>query len=187
MNRYIEISIRPDPEFPTPMLMSALMSKLHRALVQIEADDVGISFPDYQISPRSLGARIRLHGTADRLETLAATNWLKAMADHVKCSELSVVPEDAQHKVVRRRQYKSNVERLRRRRMKRKGESYEQAAQAIPSSVEQYSKLPFIALNSQSTGEAFKLFVEQDKELTEAKTGTFSRYGLSLGASVPWF
>jgi CRISPR-associated endonuclease Csy4 len=187
MNRYLEITIRPDPEFSAPMLLNALMSKLHRALVHLEADDVGISFPGYQTAPRSLGAKLRLHGTEGRLGALMETNWLKGMADHVKCSDLMVVPKDVQHIVVQRRQVKSNVERLRRRRMKRKGESYEQAVAAIPASVEQQSNLPFVTLSSQSTGEVFKLFIEQEGSLQEAREGSFNCYGLSQGASVPWF
>lgn len=187
MDRYIEIRVRPDPEFPTPMLMSALISKLHRALAQLHADDIGISFPDYQITPRSLGSRLRLHSTENQLGLLMESNWLMGMADHLKCGELLAVPDDLRYKVTRRRQFKSNVERLRRRHMKRKGVSYEQAVKAISDSVAQKSKLPFVTLNSQSTGEAFKLFIEQSDILNEAREGTFNSYGLSQGATVPWF
>ena len=187
MDRYIEIGIRTDPEFPVHMLMSALMSKLHRALVRLEANDIGISFPATQVAPRTMGTKIRLHGTDGRLGALMETNWFKGMVDHLECSDLLIVPETAQHQVVRRRQVKSNVERLRRRRMKRKGESYEQVVQAIPSSLEKQSRLPFITLNSQSTGEVFKLFIEQSEVGPTAIAGSFNTYGLSQQATVPWF
>ena len=54
MDSYIDIRVRPDPEFSMPMLMNALVSKLHRALVAINADDIGISFPGYTMAPKSL-------------------------------------------------------------------------------------------------------------------------------------
>ncbi len=52
---FIDITLRPDPEFSDAHLLGALMSKLHRALVQLRADDIGVSFPDYSLRPRSMG------------------------------------------------------------------------------------------------------------------------------------
>lgn len=187
MNHYLDIQLRPDPEFGTSMLMNALISKLHRTLVEMKASDIGISFPDYSLSPRKLGHRLRLHGTEQRLSHLMDKRWLTGMFDHTQYNTPQPVPPDIKHRVVQRRQVKSNAERLRRRRMKRKGETYEQAAQAIPSSVEQKSTLPFATLNSSSTGELFKLFIDQGELLATEQHGVFSSYGLSKGATVPWF
>lgn len=187
MDHYLDINIRPDPEFTMPLLMSALISKLHQALTSLESDVIGVSFPNYQLSSRTLGDRMRLHGTDSQLRKLMEKNWLTGMADHTECGELLQVPVSTQHCMVRRQQVKSNVERLRRRRMKRKGESYEQAAEAIPVRVEQRSTLPFADLSSKSTGEVFKLFIEQKTDVKECREGAFNSYGLSLGATVPWF
>ncbi|MCH8531613.1 MAG: type I-F CRISPR-associated endoribonuclease Cas6/Csy4 [Saccharospirillum sp.] len=187
MDHYLEIQLRPDPEFGAPMLMNALISKLHRALVEMEATDIGISFPDYSLSPRNLGGRLRLHGNEQRLNQLMEKRWLLGMSDHAICNTPQPVPAEAKHRIVQRRQVKSNAERLRRRRMKRKGETYEQAAQAIPISIEQKSNLPFATLSSRSTGELFKLFIDQGEPLTAEQPGAFSSYGLSKGATIPWF
>lgn len=187
MDYYVEIRLRPDPEFGAHLLMNALISKLHRALSELQSEDIGISFPDYQLSPRELGKRLRIHGSESRLQQLMEKQWLTGMADHIECSGIEKVPSVTQHCVVRREQVKSNVERLRRRRMKRKGETYEQAVAAIPQEVEQKSKLPFATLNSRSNGEVFKLFVDQRVTGAEPKTGQFNSYGLSQGATVPWF
>lgn len=187
MDYYLDIHLRPDPEFGAPMLMNALVSKLHRALVELDATDIGISFPSYNLKPRTLGNSLRLHGTQDRLAQLMESRWLVGMADHTNCGSLLQVPSAAQHRRVQRKQVKSNVERLRRRRMKRKGETYEQARHAIPDFVEQKSGLPFLTLNSRSTGEVFKLFVDHGEIVDEPKAGAFNRYGLSQGATIPWF
>lgn len=187
MDRYLEIQLRPDPEIVAPVLMGVLVGKLHQALVLLGADDIGASFPGFGLSPRTMGECLRLHATERRLGALMETSWLKGLADHVSCSGQRLVPASAQFRSVRRRQVKSNVERLRRRRMKRKGESYEQASRAIPDSAERYCDLPYVALASQSTGQMFKLFVEQGELQGSPVIGSFNSYGLSNGATVPWF
>ncbi|HEY0201938.1 MAG TPA: type I-F CRISPR-associated endoribonuclease Cas6/Csy4 [Burkholderiaceae bacterium] len=186
---YIDITLLPDPEFSHAHLLGALVSKLHRALVQLQASDIGISFPRYSLHPRSLGQVLRLHGTAEALGRLLAQPWLQGMRDHVRLAELAVAPAQSATCLVQRRQFKTNAERLRRRRMRRKGESAEQAAAAIPASIERAPNLPFVQLHSASTGQAFCLFVEQTI-LTESQAtsqGGFNTYGLSHGTTVPWF
>lgn len=45
MDYYVDIEVRPDPEFPTSQLMSALYAKLHRALVAQGNNRIGVSLP----------------------------------------------------------------------------------------------------------------------------------------------
>lgn len=187
MNYYIDIRLRPDPEFPVAMLMGALFGKLHRALVTLDVSDIGVSFPGHSLRPKTLGDLLRLHGSTAALDRLMASSWLSGMRDHVMLSDMAAVPRDASHRVVRRRQFKTNAERLRRRRAHRHGETLEQAREHIPDTVERKVKLPFVMLRSQSTGQSFSLFVEHGEVQAEAVTGAFSRYGLSQGATVPWF
>jgi CRISPR-associated endonuclease Csy4 len=187
MEHYLEIRLLPDPEFGAPMLMSALYSKLHRALVSLQSKRIGVSFPEYSRKPKTIGSVLRVHGDENALRHLQETNWLKGMRDHIQESPIQPVPANAQHILVLRRQYKTNAERLRRRRMKRKGESYEQARQAIPDAVERKPDLPFLHLRSQSTGQAFHLFVDQGPPGDERVGGDFNTYGLSSGATVPFF
>jgi len=187
MDQHLEIQLLPDPEFGQPMLMSALYSKLHRALVRLATDSIGVSFPEYSLKPRSLGAVLRIHGKGNDLEQLQALGWLKGMRDHVEVAPIQSIPLDTQHCTLNRRQYKTSAERLRRRRMKRKGETYQDATKAIPDSIEQRPELPFAVLRSQSTGQEFHLFVEQSALQPDPTPGRFSSYGLSLGATVPIF
>lgn len=187
---YIDVRLLPDPEFSHAHLLGALMSKLHRALVHMQSSDLGVSFPQHVNAPlakRSLGVVLRLHGNSTALEGLMAMEWLKGMRDHVQIAPLEVVPAGAAHRVVQRRQFKTNAERLRRRRMLRKGETAEQAAAAIPNSVERRVHLPYIQLRSGSTGQPFCLFIEHGIARPTAVAGRFNAYGLSLGATIPWF
>ena len=187
---YIDIALLPDPEFSHTHLLGALVAKLHRALVQGRTTDIGVSYPQHVAQPlsrRTLDSVLRLHGTPDALQRLKAQDWLKGMRDHTQVGEVRPVPADAPHRTVRRRQFKTNADRLRRRRMQRKGETADQATTAIPDSVERQPDLPFVQLRSSSTGQPFCLCVEHGPLLTQPVSGTFNAYGLGHEATVPWF
>lgn len=187
MDHYLDLRLRPDPEFPPAMLMGALFSKLHRALVTLDADDLGVSFPEHASRPRTLGTVLRVHGTESRLEQLMGVDWLTGMRDHVAGGMVARVPDGAQHRLVRRVQPKTSAERLRRRHMKRHQVSADVARERIPDDVESRVVLPFVMIRSRSTGQGFCLFIDHRPVQAEAVVGTFSRYGLSAVATVPWF
>lgn len=187
MDSYIELQLLPDPEFATNVLMNALFAKLHRGLVSSGEGRIGISFPDVEQKGVGLGARLRLHGTAADLERLMSANWQQGMRDHLSCSTVSSVPAVSDYRIVRRVQAKSSPERERRRLIARKGISADVAIQAIPDSTAKMLRLPFLLLNSQSTHQQFRLFVEHLPVQKEAVRGTFSDYGLSSSTTVPWF
>ena len=184
---YIEIRILPDPEFSAAHLMGALYAKLHRALVQMGTQGLGVSFPGYSIKPRTVGPIMRIHGSLSELLSLEQTQWLRGMHDHIDLKEAHPVPQGATYRTVYRRQFKTNVDRLRRRRMRRHGETADQAVAAIPESVQQQPTLPFIQMRSQSTVQTFCLFLEMGPEQEVAALGGFNTYGLSTQATVPWF
>lgn len=187
---YIDVTLLPDPEFSHAHLIGALVAKLHRALVQEQTTNIGVSYPQHVSQPlahRTLGAVLRLHGTPEALQRLMAQNWLKGMHDHTQVTALRLVPADAQHRTVRRRQFKTNAERLRRRRMQRKHETAEQATAAIPDSVERRPDLPFVQMRSSSTRQPFCLCVEHGPLLVQPISGAFNAYGLAQVATVPWF
>ena len=187
MEHYMEIRLLPDPEFPPTVLMNALYGKLHRAFVELSSDRVGVSFPDVDEARPTLGERLRLHSNADDLEQLQALNWLTGMRDHIELSPITHVPANTKYCCVRRVQAKSSPERLRRRLMRRKGLDEQEARLRIPDSAANYLNLPFVTLNSQSTGQHFRLFIQHQSVQTEPVLGKFSTYGLSPTATVAWF
>jgi len=184
---YIDITLLPDAEFSHAHLIGALMTKLHRVLARLKTGSVGISFPQYCLRPRSLGSVVRLHGEAAELQRLMNQAWLQGMRDLVRLTELKLAPRDAPHCIVRRRQFKTNAERLRRRRMRRKGETEEQAAMAIPLTVERQVDLPYVRLTSASSGQAFHMFISQESAVPKTGTEGFNTYGMHLGGTVPKF
>jgi CRISPR-associated endonuclease Csy4 len=187
MDRYQDIRLLPDPEFVPQVLLNHLFGRLHKALAETNSHKIGISFPEFDNERIWLGRCLRLHGAQANLEKLDALGWPDPMRDYISMSPMQAVPGGAGHRVVHRVQVKSSAERLRRRLMKRKGITYGEALAAIPDSASRRLDLPFIAMRSHSTGQAFRLFVEHGQLLDQPVAGEFNSYGLSAGATVPWF
>lgn len=184
MDHYIELRVLPDPEFSAPMLLEALFAKLHRALGAVGKGRIGVSFPD---AGKTLGERLRLHGSQEALTELEQHGWRKGLRDYTESSAILPVPADAAYRTVRRVQVKSSAERLQRRSVAKGWLTMEQAQQRISAVKEQRSTLPFIRLKSFSNGQSFLLFIEQGTLRTTPTAGEFSAYGLSATATIPWF
>lgn len=187
MDYYFDIHILEDPEFSSPVLMNALFSKLHRALVCVSKGDIGVSFP--LATKKFLGKTLRLHGSQSGLSLLEEKKWRKGLGDFTEVTAINVAPPVREYWLVRRVHAQSNPERIRRRAMKRHGLTYEQAAEQIGDSVAEHLDLPFVRIKSQSTGgQHFPLFIRQSivKSVDVTKV-RFSKYGLSSTTPVPKF
>lgn len=187
-SHYLDIHLRPDPDLAPSHLMGSLFGRLHRALVQLGQQAIGVSFPEHDERKPSLGTHLRLHGPEPTLFNLVESAWLHGLHDHVRIDTITPNPVDSRHRVVSRVQVQSNVDRLRRRAMNRHGLSQEQASNRIPASAEDRLRLPFATLGSRSTGQpSFPLFIRHGPLLDNAAEGSFNTYGLSHQATVPWF
>ena len=182
MNFYCDIKVLPDPEAPATVLINNLMSKLHRALVQLNGHSIGVSFPNVN---KTLGDTLRLHGCEAALQALLEINWLKGLRDYCELKAISPVPDRCQHRVVKRRQQKS-AHNKRKRSVAKGWLSPEEAQRNIPDK-EKPLKLPFVQLNSASTGQQIKIFIENGPVSDTPSKGKFSCYGLSQTATIPWF
>ena len=184
---YLDLKLLPDPEIGSAELLGALYTRLHQAFVHFKINSIGVSFPQYSTNPLAIGDLLRLHGTETTLAEFMKLGWMKGMRDHVRLGDIEAAPEDAEFRTLKRKQFKTNAERLRRRRMKRKGETAEQAAKAIPASVERKPDLPFVHLNRGSTGHRFLLHLVRGPAQPAPVLGSFNSYGLSGTVTVPWF
>ncbi|MFC3022820.1 type I-F CRISPR-associated endoribonuclease Cas6/Csy4 [Vibrio zhugei] len=185
MDYFFEIKVMADPEFSAPVLMNALFSKLHRALVSVSQGDIAVSFP--LLNARNLGQILRIHGSLAALTKLEALSWRKGLSDYTQASDIQPIPATDQHCLVSRVHAKNNIDNLRRRAMKRHSISYQEACQQLPEDKTKRLDLPFVQIKSQSTGETFRLFIQQTRCPASQADQAFSKYGLSNTASVPWF
>ncbi|MCP1314541.1 MULTISPECIES: type I-F CRISPR-associated endoribonuclease Cas6/Csy4 [unclassified Halomonas] len=189
MDHYIDLRLRPDPDFEPPKLMGALYSKLHRALFDLQASDIGVSFPQHKVGvkARSLGEHLRLHGTRARLDELMALSWLTGMRDHVTVSDVMAVPGNTQQINVARKQFNTGSPSRVRRYARRHDVPEAEAQKLYAPTHERRITLPFAQLGSRSTKERFCLFIHHGEPQAEAVVGVFNHYGLSPKATVPWF
>jgi CRISPR-associated endonuclease Csy4 len=189
MDHYFTIQVRPDPEFESTTLINAVFEKLHLALAAGGEDlQIGISFPDYTTAKRQqLGDKIRLHGLQAALTQLQSSPWLVGFQDYLTATPVAPRPADSRWVKVRRVQVQSSPERLRRRYMKRHQVDARAAALAIPESARHSTDLPWLQLNSGSTGQRFRLFIDQRFVDRPSAPGRFNSYGISSEAALPFF
>lgn len=186
-HHYLDIHLLPDPELPPHVLLAALFTKLHKALTELNMDEIGASFPDYEKTPARLGNCLRLIGPIAALTRLIEGPWLGALRDHVRTTAIDTVPDGVEHRKLCRIQAKSSPARLRRRQMKRHGLSESQALKQVPDDAVEYLSLPFLQLFSASTGQPFRLFLELGAPQEAVSRGAFNAYGLSSTRTIPCF
>ncbi len=187
MERYIDIRLLPDPEFPANLLMNALFAKLHRGLVGWGNNRIGVSFPRHDDGIPTLGKCLRLHGDQQDLDDLMARNWFCGMRDNILVVGPETIPTSKVYRCVYRVQAKSSPERLRRRYMQRHHTDAQTARQTIPDSTAEMLTLPYVNIGSQSTGQRFRLFIAHGAIVEKPVEGSFNHYGLSPMATIPWF
>ena len=193
MKYYLDITLLPDAEANLGFLWQKVYRQLHLALVEQQAANgnsaIAVSFPEYGDKDFPLGSKLRLFAlTQSQLQQLDMGKWLNRLTDYSHCASIKKVSESVSTFVCFKRvQFDTNVDRLARRRAKRKGESFEQALKHFNNFKEQESKLPFVNMNSLSKKEQFRLFI--GKEIVkQTESSEFTSYGLSLGgATVPEF
>lgn len=191
MQVYQDITLIPDAETNLGFLWKKVYTQVHLALVEANQSNRqhGVAFPEYCNSEFPLGSKLRVFANnEEELKALHLVQWLKRLQDYCHITSIKPVPKKHGHVYYRRKQFKSNPERLARRRSKRHNEPFEIALKHYKGFKEPKTKLPFISLPSLSTegNHEFPLYIEQT-EANEPKTGRFNCYGLSNVATVPRF
>ena len=202
MQAYQEITLLPSEEIPCNFLWEKVFQQVHLALVEnksfcrtaaggtdpsVAYSEYGVSFPQYCTQLNALGCKLRIFASdSDRLQKLNLHRWLDRLRDYCRVTGIEVVPDEVEHVRFKRRQLCTGIERLARRRAKRKQESFEQALAYYSGFNSQTTRLPYIYMNSLSGKQRFPLFIEKEVA-THQETGEFSCYGLSITATIPWF
>ena len=195
MKYYLELTLLDCPEFSLYELWSQLYTQLHLALVEAKNQEqkvsVGFSFPQYRFNPEKklgfLGTKLRLFAqTEEELNQLHIKKWLDRLTDYVHITSIREVPENIKgYAVYKRKQPKTNAERLARHRAKRGDIDFDEALSRYQNVVTT-TDLPFIQMKSLTSGQPFKLFIEK-QPAEQSASQVFSTYGLSSESSIPEF
>ena len=196
MKYYLELTLLDSSDFSLYELWSQFYGQVHLALVEAKNQEqkvsVGVSFPQYRFNPEKklgfLGTKLRLFAqTEEELNQLNIKKWLEQLVDYVHITSIRPVPEEkiTGYACFKRKQPKTNAERLARHRVKRGDVSFDEAL-ARYSNVVTTTDLPFIQLKSLTSGQPFKLFIEK-QPAEQSPSQIFSTYGLSSESAVPEF
>ena len=183
MEHYIDICILPDAEMRENVLLNKVYSKFHKALCDLDANDIGVSFPKYRIK---LGALMRIHGTRQRLEALQALPWLGGLSGYCKVGDILPVPDATKYRVISRIQ--SNMTEAKLRRLIKRGSITAEEARAYKAKMfAQGMDNPYLELESSSNGHKHRRYLQFGVLLDAPVSGEFDSFGLSKTATVPWF
>lgn len=193
---YCNLTAIPQEDRTQPQVINDLMQALHRYLPRYnnrEDGHIALSFPAYGLD-RTLGGMIRLHGQeADLLEL-----WqeLQRLSGYALISPVQAAPGTVQgYASFIRRQFKgaSAARRLKARYDKKgAGQWTEPLAAAVAAKYNTRQRLPFVRLQSASSGQVMRLFIER-RITSMPQEGQFTGYGLSKSvpeqpfATVPLF
>ncbi|MCB1936182.1 MAG: type I-F CRISPR-associated endoribonuclease Cas6/Csy4 [Nitrosomonas sp.] len=193
MNYYQDLTLIPEEEIPLHFLWEKVYQQLHLALVERLENGksrVGVSFPKYSKEGRSLCNKLRLLALEkSNLEALNMDKYFDRLNDYVHRTSIKGIPADkiTGYAFFKRKQIKSNRERLARRRACKMGVPYEQALAFFAKKKMQRSEAPFIYLISQTNSNRYPLFIAMEETNIVPGTAAFSSYGLSSDCSVPLF
>ncbi len=190
MDSYICIQLLPDREIDIAFLRNKVYAKLHRALSDLKATDIGVSFPEVNIK---LGCAVRIHSRKKRLQELQNLNWLGGLSSYCRVSNILSVPDKVKgYQITSRIQpkmtntklrsrliYKKEVEKLSEDELKQYAKQYKDKMYSLTN--------PYLELQSTSTANRYRIFIKFGKLKDKPLIGKFNYFGLSKEATVPIF
>lgn len=184
MDNYIDIQIQPDAEMRENVLLNKVYTKLHKALWDLKARDIGVSFPKAKVL---LGNVIRVHSTFERLQELNEMKWLGGLFGYCLHSDIQQVPSTVKYIKVSRWQHNMSESHLRR--LIKRGSITQEKIKAYKAKMftKQMTTLPFLEIESTSTGKHHRRYIKVSEILDEPIKGEFDSFGLSKCATIPWF
>ena len=164
-------------------LSSKVFTKFHKALVSLQTDKVGISFPFVNLK---LGKLFRIHGEQSLLGKLQGLTWLGELSKHCNQGGILKIPDNVNYRVVS--QKRSNMSNAKLKRLIARGNIDEAGVKNYKiKMLSQGFENPYLDVFSSSTGQIRRIFFEFSDILPRPTQGVFDSHGLSKTATVPWF
>lgn len=184
MDHYFDVEIQPDAEMRENLLLNKVYTKLHKGLCDVNSTNIGVSFPAYKVL---LGKIIRVHGNNKSLSEFQANNWLGGLSGYCKVSEILAIPEQVKYCNVSR--WQSNMSESHLRRLIKRGSISQEEIKAYKAKMfaSQMTTLPFLELESTSSGKHHRRYIQMSELYIEPVIGDFDTFGLSKIATIPKF
>lgn len=178
MEHYLEFTLRGNKKTPVPALMSALLNQTHYALVTLNTNKLGVSFPAYGTT---LGDVMRVHGEAHLLKLFILN--IDKLQPGIAVSDILKTPDGANY---------GNFYRIRPSKQNSKLQAgiksghISDPKKYILKMCQEVLSEPFFQSMSASTRQSYKRFVKHEKSETSV-VGEFDSFGMSKTATVPLF
>lgn len=183
MNYYIDIQLNPETNLKDSPLMNLVFTQLHRGLVKLRTDQIGVSFPRYNLK---LGRLLRLHSDQHSLDALQSIKWLDGLDKYCDISNAKDVPANTKFRTISR--IRTNMTKSKLKRLKQRGSITSEQEKTYKNKMfSQGLDNPFLDLESGSTGQKHRRFIDFGPLLNEPVVGGFDSFGMSKVATVPWF
>lgn len=183
MDHYIDIQIQPDAEMRENVLLNKVYSKLHKALFDLKANNIGVSFPEHHIK---LGRTLRLHSNAARLAELQQLNWLGGLGGYCKISGIQAIPAQVQYRTLSRIQATMTQAKLNR--LIKRGTIPEDCVKLYKAKMfSQGLDNAYLELESTSNGHKHRRYLVFGEPCEIPSLGEFDYFGLSKTATIPCF
>lgn len=180
MNSYQEITLLPPPEISLYFVWQTLYQIVHLKIVETKHTAIEnwifVTFPEY--SPYTLGSKLRIFGTETGLATFNIKQALHKLEDYLHTTPIRDVPQSITgYSRFKRLQTKQGSASQAKRRALRLGQDFDRAYTDLNQKPP--SRLPFLQLKSLSTGQAYKVRIQQIHTNRANQTPVFNAYGLN--------
>lgn len=185
--KYQELTLIPTPEIPLYTIWEHLYTQLHIGLAdtynQHNINTIGVSFPRYELSQRTLGNKLRLIAPDETtLNTLHIEKWLTRLTDYIHIKSPAEVPTNTQPIIVKRYRHRPITQQAKAH-AERYNLEYKAALEHCLKHRQPPKHLPYINMHSESTQHPYPLVIQQTKA-PQANHGRYNTYGLSHQSST---
>ncbi len=193
MTHYQDLKIFPDSEIDIAFLRNKIFQKLHKAIFDLGANDIGVSFPK---ADSKLGDTIRIHSDKAQLIKLAESNWLGGLSGYCEVNEVLPVPNNIKgYQTISRIRQNMSLLRMQKKIAYQQNKGYIKTEEDINTYKKNYKEKmfksglnnPYLELQSASTGNLYRLYIEFGDMQKQGTAGEFNRFGFSKVATVPIF
>ena len=182
MDHYFDITIK-SKRLKTTTLLNDVYTEFHRLLCRLQASDVGVSFPEQDVT---LGSIMRIHSSAERLSEVKHANWPSDLIEHCTIGDVESTPQDCEHRQLLRKRPSKSLSKLRRA-IRRGSIGPDQMKDYIGKMLKGAITEPFMQLKSATTGKIHRRHIALSEPSSIPVAGEFDSFGMSKGATVPWF
>lgn len=181
MEGFVDLKVPAQEDQSTHAILARIYFSLHLELVERKLDRVAVCFPKAKKS--TVGDVLRVLGVNKDLTTLLEAPRLRCLSDYYNSTGVESCPEGHAWRHIKRVQPKLTAAKARR--MVKRGSASEERAQALYDQGPAVLAFPYLNMNSASSGQKYRLYVNQVPCEPPSKAQSFNSFG--LGACVPWF